>query len=400
MPDKFYNTDDSFTDQGWSEMKKLLDRELPVRPVPFFRRRKGLLWLFLLLIPFGAAWGYFYWENSGAVQLPQSSFPEQRQQVIPSPTAKPIAAASAETEKCDEAPLVFSPVQKQKQKQTFIANNMGDQPLAYVGQTAEIPVQAILESGLSPLAVLSFQPGSRKIQPVFRSIEVHKPSPAVKALWNMGLEAGPLAFDGFQTRGVSGAVVVNRALGQSRWGLQAGLGYSYISRPFPSQTLSRNTTQEEIENLADSLPGPGNFVTGTSLEAYASSTDSTISRLHYLDLPLAVTYRPGKRWQLRAGGGVSLLLASQTELGSSAGYGVLKIGEAEDLNAPVTGSSNSIPQDVGVLNPFAEAGVTFFPLPRLGLGAQASFGLRDVLANWPKDQFVNKAQLKVSYWFR
>ncbi|MBK7337759.1 MAG: hypothetical protein IPJ00_17070 [Saprospirales bacterium] len=107
MPDKFYNTDDSFTDRGWSEMKKLLDRELPVRPLPFFRRRKGLFWLFLLLIPFGAAWGYFYWENSGAVQLPQSSFPEQRQQAIPSPTAKPIAAASGETEKCDEAPWRF-----------------------------------------------------------------------------------------------------------------------------------------------------------------------------------------------------------------------------------------------------------------------------------------------------
>lgn len=396
MPDKFYNTDDSFTDRGWSEMKKLLDRELPVRPLPFFRRRKGLFWLFLMLIPLGAAWGYFYWERSGSTLL-KSSFPEQ-QTPIPLPAAKPIASTSAETEKCDEAPLIFSPVQKQRQ--AFTPKNIDNQPLAYVGQMAEIPVQRILESELSSLAVLAFEPGPREFQPVLNSIEVHKPSPALKTHWNVGLEAGPLAFDDFQTQGVSGAVVVNRALGQSRWGLQAGLGYSYISRPFPSQTLSRNTTQEEIENLADSLPGPGNFVTGTSLEAYASSTDSTISRLHYLDLPLALTYRPGKRWQFRAGGGVSLLLASQTVLGSNAGSGVLKTVLAVDVNLPITGAPNSIPQEVRLLTPFAEAGVTFFPLPRLGVGAQLNLGLQDVLANWPGGQFINKAQFKVSYWFR
>ncbi|MFZ2899923.1 MAG: hypothetical protein WA004_14950, partial [Saprospiraceae bacterium] len=99
MPDNYNHIDPEFLDHGWSEMKKLLDRDMPVRAIPFWRR-KGLLWLFLLLIPFSAALGYyhFFWKKGD--ETPPLQAP------VPAPIPQKPVASLDEPEHCPETTVL------------------------------------------------------------------------------------------------------------------------------------------------------------------------------------------------------------------------------------------------------------------------------------------------------
>ncbi|MBK8491983.1 MAG: outer membrane beta-barrel protein [Saprospirales bacterium] len=392
MSDNFNHIDDAFTDYSWSEMKKLLDREIPVRVIPFFWFRKKGLWLLLLLIPIGAAWGFHYFGMPREAANPPV---EVQPMPVPSPAVQPVASLEPE-EKCDEptrnlVPGSSNPVAHSTHK-SFIQE---ENPIA--------PIVSSTSADIRHLSTPAYYPVSSN-HPTLESsppIQVSQPVPAKKK-WAIGLETGPFASAGFRFGGASGGVRIQRSFGQSAWGMQTGIGYSNYSRPFAALLLRERVELTDLANQTESLVDPPSFDVNSSVEAYASSTDSIVSRLHFLDIPLVATYQAGKRWQLYAGGGISFLLASQTESGTDGGSGLLRLKtEFGADNAPVTGlPASTLSPNVKVLNPYLEGGVTFFPTKRIGISAQVDAGLRDLLSNWPGDQYINKAQLKVSYWFR
>lgn len=398
MSDKNNHIDPAFTDQSWLEMKKLLDREMPVRPVPFFWFQKRFLWFLLLLLPIGAAYGFYFFKQQ---EKPASRPPREiRQQSIPSPASEPVASSE---EFCDEPVLIRTGDKGPSVESNFRAEANKQEAVSVLGtvgsaKSAEssIPYLAtripFVESGspsLTSSSVIKVEPGTRH--------------PASNA-WGTLLEAGAFASTGFQFGGVSGGVRFHRTFGQSAWGIQTGLGYSYYSRPFPAQRLQQNVGFSDLASQAEEIfTSPSNQMDiDTTVRFYAVSTDSIVSRLHFLDIPVVATYQAGKRWQFYAGGGISLLIASQTESGTDGGSGLLRLKTSRyDATSPVTGMGEAnVNPNVRVLNPFLEGGVTFFPTKRLGISAQVDAGLRDLLSNWPGDQYLNRAQVKISYWLK
>ena len=395
MSDNNAHIDPAFTDQSWSEMKKLLDREMPVRAVPFFWFRKRFLWLLLLLIPIGAAWGYYYF---GQQQKSTPRPPEEiRQLPVPSPPAEPIA--SAEEPNCDE-PVLRAEGRGQRATTNPQSPILPAEAKAEVRTNHQSPIISI-----PYLATRIFYPEFEMPDLAFRIPHPASPSTVQspgKSNWATILEAGPFASAGFQFGGVSGGVRFQRSLGKSAWGIQTGVGYSYHARPFPAQRLRQNVELADLANQEEAILSPPNnqMDFDTTLSFYAASTDSIVSRLHFLDIPVVATFQVGKHWQFYAGGGAGLLLASQTEAGTDAGSGLLRLNTKNrfDVSSPIAGMGEAIVSpNVRVLNPFLEGGVTFFPVKRLGISAQVNVGLRDMLSNWPGDQYVNKVQLKLSY---
>jgi len=394
MPDKLYNIDKSFTDRGWSEMKKLLDREMPVPPVPFFRRRKNLLWLLLLLVPLGLAWGYFQWNPGKTVPVP-----EKPSNNIPSPTVSPVVVTEPAVQNAETA--ISGPVTDAS------ASEPAPAPIA-VAEISEPPAGIVkLAPAVPALRTLPLRPDARqyRVTTVAISLPVKVQKNEIPSgEWGFGMEAGPLASADFNSYGMTTSLVAGKNFGKSRWGFQSGLGYARLSSPFPSQTLSQNLEVADFEDVP--FDPTTNILIGSEsdIRAVASSTDSAVSRLHYLEIPLSLTFQSGKRWQFQAGPGFDLLLVVQNEEGRNSGEGLIKSGafELDSANNPIYGAASPSPfiRDMRMLHPFIGTGLTFYPVPRLGIGASFNFGLVDLLPRWPGNQYVNKAQVKVSYWIR
>ncbi|MFZ2899459.1 MAG: outer membrane beta-barrel protein, partial [Saprospiraceae bacterium] len=219
------------------------------------------------------------------------------------------------------------------------------------------------------------------------------------------LESGPFATAGLRSAGFSGALVLGHTFGKSAWGIQGGLGYSYFNNPFPVAALTQNNRAEDFQELEiGNGTTPVNFDTAGSVEAFASSADSTVSRLHYLDIPVLATRKLGQRWQLQAGASLGLLLASRTETGFDAGYGLVS-GKVQRLyDDQVTGEFSGAEAAAAlsrlrIANPSIQAGIAYFPHPRWSIGLQINAALLDAMPDWPGRQSLNKAQLKLGYRF-
>jgi len=424
MPDKPTHIDETFTDQSWSEMKKMLDKELPVRPAFFFWFRKRFLGLLLLLIPLAAAWGlyqYGLWTQTQNHPIEEIQEETQPASVPASPIASQQSAVGSRqsavgSEQSPES-RILNPASRIPHPESRIPNPEPQIPNPESPYQSFSEVQSLASRILYPvssaaafakvdishLASLNLDQSIQNEEAqTSELIEINRLESTPKP-WTFGLEAGVFSDAGLNSRGLSCGVRINRALGESAWGLQSGLVYARYVRPFEAQLMRGNVALDDLENQAEPLFDTlGQESVDISVERVAISTDSLVSRLHYLDIPLVVSYQAGPRWQLTAGGGMGILLTSQTDTGTYGKSGLLK-WNAESFDAsPISGGTESsyINPKVHLFNPYLEAGVTYFPTKRLGLSWQFNVGMRDLLSNWPGSQRLNKVQLKASYWFR
>ena len=412
MQDRYDHIDKAFADQAWTEMERLLDREMPVRPAPFFLLRKRLLWLLLLLIPLGAAWGYYQFRQTHhAEEQTPAARPDSP---APAPVFKPIADAlpgvAAEKEE-------ILPSEPPVSKGAFRAAVPASKEVSAIPeQPAEALPAALSKAGLKPLDKLATQAQyAQADRPVLQGsqpalVEVVKKRVENRA-WRLSLEAGGMAHAGFESPGLVAGVRLGRQLGQSAWGLQTGLGYAWYVNPFTENLLTANLRGMDAAQLSEGFSNevdPNNMGQGpaVTVDRLAASTDSVVSRLHFLEIPLSLTRQLGKRWQLHAGGGLALLAAARTENGASAGFGLFSGGsradqafEFEDLT-PQESAPGFRLHDFATAYPFLEAGVAFRPLPRLSLSAQWHSGLADMLPQWPGTQSMSSFRIKVSYILR
>jgi hypothetical protein len=410
MPDRYDHIDKAFSDQAWSEMQRLLDREMPVRPAPFFWLRKRLLWLLLLLIPIGAAWGYYQFRQTHAAEEAPAIRPETP---APAPVSKPIAEALPAAAAEGEEVLPPDPVVLQAYTSAAAPLN---REVSEMWEPAETLPSGLSEAGIKPLDRLTSpaqfarakQPALQGSQPA--PVEVLKKRDENHA-WSLSLEAGGMAHAGFESPGLTAGLRLGRQLGQSAWGLQTGLGYAWYVNPFTESLLTANLRGMDAAALEAGFfneVDPNNMgqEPTVSVDRLAASTDSVVSRLHFLEIPLSLTRQVGKRWQLHAGGGLALLAAARTETGASNGFGLFsgmgrtdQTSEFEDLT-PQGSSAGFRLDEFATAYPFLEAGVAFRPLPRLSLSGQWHSGLSDMLPQWPGTQSMSSFRIKVSYCLR
>jgi hypothetical protein len=410
MPDNYNHIDPEFLDHGWSEMKKLLDRDMPVRAVPFWRR-KGLLWLFLLLIPFSAALGFYHFVWKKGTETPPLQAP------VPAPIPQKPVASLDDPENCPETNVL--PATPTAEALNIIAANVLSQPQAdlasYTPETVT-PITRITTAESSEInhtiTALAFLPPLHSPLTTHHSpftlhpslITTHH-SPITNPPPSLTLESGPFSTASLRSAGFSAALAVSHAFGKSGWGIQGGLGYSYFNNPFPVAALTHNNKAEDFQELEVGLGNtPVNFDTAGSIEAFASSADSTVSHLHYLDIPVVATRKLGSRWQLQAGASLGLLLASRTETGSDAGYGLVSGNVQRAYDDQTTGGFSEAEAAAALsrlrlANPSFQAGIAYFPHPRWSVGLQINAALLDAMPDWPGRQFLNKAQIKLGYRF-
>jgi hypothetical protein len=362
---------------------------MPVRAVPFWRR-KGLLWLFLLLIPFSAALGFYHFLSKKGTETPQLQAP------VPAPIPQKPVASLDDPEHCPET-NVLPATPTAEAPHITAALTISPTQFVSVSSTPETvtPITRITTTESSEINhALAFLP------PIPHSLS----SPSTRHT-SLILESGPFATAGLRSAGFSGGLLLAHAFGKSGWGVQGGLGYSYYNNPFSVAALTQNNRVEDFQELEIGTGNtPVNFDTAGSLEAFASSADSTVARLHYLDIPVVATKKLGRRWQLQAGASLGLLLASRTETGTDAGYGLISARTAAMSDDLTTGGFSGAEAAAAlsrlrVANPSLQAGVAFFPHPKWSIGLQINAALLDAMPDWPGRQSLNKAQLKLGYRF-
>jgi hypothetical protein len=381
MPDKPYHIDNSLADRGWSEMAKLLDREMPVPPVPFYLRFKGLLWLLLLLIPLGAAWGYYHFKPA-----PQEPAPVNNAAKTPPVVA--YAGTEAEKEDCPDiaAPLanpakalalarIQAPSEAPKQSQEAVAVPVAERQASV--SFAAAPGLDFLETSLRPI--------QRSHTLATAAAELLQPSIAIapRRPVRFGVEAGAFASSGFRSAGFSAGLLAAYSFDE-KWGVQAGLGYAHFSQPFPARSLSQNARLSDFSESGSF--GNNATIDQSAVESLAKSADSTVSNLQFIDLSLSATYQAAKNWRLHAGGG--------------AAFGISGNATAADAEfTPVSSIDPGYFAQTPRMYPFLEAGLTWMPRPRLGVSAQGQLGLRDMLPQWPDVQRLHRVGVKLGYWF-
>ena len=319
-----------FTQKAWENMRGILDEEMPEKR----RRRPVFWWFFGLLLPLllaGGAYGVVMLNDNGSgvdsipeIPNPQNQILNSQERLVPKAPSpqKPIAENNA-------------------QIPTENPGSTASDPSTQL--TSDYPVETIESSELSILITeentSSNQSSSIKEKEEFTSIYVLEPLPndMIQALAEeeakitipTSLTEAPksrkikLGLRGawhnpmfLRPGGVSLAFEAAMPLGKSKWSLDAGLGYYTTNWNKTAMNIGRFLSADENGSLDDDEgPGAGGFdpVENVSLENYtdldlvankSTNIGGTLyypARLHYLILPVGLSYQVSPRLSFRTG---------------------------------------------------------------------------------------------------
>ncbi len=341
--------DEQFRDHAWQEMRRLLDRELPVAPP---RRRRGFAWIFLaaLLLLGGGAYVLWTGNPSGvappATGIPAAEFssPSQNQLASEGGGELPVAGTgrsgvAAAGSAAERRPLgvaaagqaefrypevaIAYPLPGTTTEDTEVSS--GEESEAAALQAGALREQEAAGTSFSPLA-----PGERGELKVPQSIELLSPEP-LRYEWetNMasigtrkagasfllprhwGLRTAGLGGNGQLLNGAGLGVIAEYPLGRSRWSLRSGLEYLYLSREMKRPGARGNLDLAAEDNQTPSAPGTGNEDVGTGGSYAVPLPTSLRYASHALSVPLSLQVRLGRRFEL--GGGAQLLYSFHNE---------------------------------------------------------------------------------------
>lgn len=368
MQDKQW--DDQFEDHAWSEMRRLLDREMPVAG-PRRRRFAWAAWLLLLLVGMGIGW---YGWSSGENELLQEEAPLQTPVLPDRPVAErqesrpdilsSMPAADAWTSYGEETVIADAPSPNTKLKQNPFGQQMDtrlpaitplstssdstpgldtqtgwteniteniqpDQPyqLDRGGKSTErSDTENAAPGHLRIFQVLSFLE-SRKL-----SVPDHASSLGNASLTSMrlaeqdsdrgdffllpdewGVQGAVLAQSQEVANGVALGLAGIYRLGNSRWNLHTGLQYRYDGRDFNRQTGgSGSFSQDQTGSPNDPNTGVEDSGGGTNYQPGASyqipGSGQLGALMQSLNLPVLLEYRLGNRIGIHTGVQLNYLL--------------------------------------------------------------------------------------------
>ncbi len=339
--------DEQFRDHAWQEMRRLLDREMPVAPP---RRRRGLAWIFLaaLLLLVGGA--YVLWIGTPGGMAPSAadvpaapsgaaagaSIPptnqgssELREELpvagtgrsgaaadSPAPPTLTVASGSKAESRYPEVAVAY-PLPGTTTEDTKVSNGEEAEAVA-PARPASRSQEA--EGG----SFSTFTPTGRDDLKALRPIEWLSPEP-LKYEWeteiapvnvdgsgfsfllprHWGVRTATLGGNGQLLNGAGAGVVAEYQLGRSRWSLRTGLEYLYLSREMKRPGARGNLDLAAEDNQTPNTPGTGNEDVGSGGNYAVPLPTSLRYASHALSLPLSLQVRLGRRFEL--GGGAQLL---------------------------------------------------------------------------------------------
>lgn len=330
--EKYHPTE--LADKGWSAMREMLDREMPVAR----KKRRVAIWWWatiglgiFLLIALQVA-GYSFWSllspTPPAIQQekpiePAAIPPVAEKRPTQGATAQPLADASTleyPTPNDQEAisrPLPHSTVPQQpialtlpSQKTTpLFAENAAVRKDRDGQQVSQLSKQEIASAKLLHLADLPRIP----IKPLDEKPLASDLSPsAPKKHWifSTGLEAGIFHQAWLNQGGWNAGVFTQVQQAHSRFHAKAGIRYSQSSVEFLVQ---------QIQITGDSLADQSNTdfpVTQDGIEAGYSADKpgvlfTSLQPRHQIGVPIEMGYRISKKWTVLAGLQANYLISSQ-----------------------------------------------------------------------------------------
>ena len=346
MRDSYTNRpiiDQEFTDHSWKEMKKLLDQEMPVKR----RRRRGLIWFFLVGA-IGLALGiWFYGKNQPALLPvtapipiatesptdnwinPQYNNPGENNQMPTDPTEQAQDRTHESSYSTIEAPgkasnntVIPNPLKSNQNVNTptpstnleNINSQKGAEPTSSFIAQSTTPNPIIEKENLTFLNIPTTQNGldytfqlptmELEALPAAATEEEEKVEPILpKRKIALGLSAGA-AYDlsVLDRVGYTTGVELHIPFKQ-KWGIQTGLGYSLLPK------TGRYWLQEIQEtDYLDQTNFPAN--NGDPVPVQSSNVNS-LRNIQNLELPILVTFQPLKPLRFAAGLNFSYLLKAK-----------------------------------------------------------------------------------------
>ncbi len=432
MQDKRLLIDEKFTDQAWSKMSNLLDREMPVQ---LERRRRFAWWWLAALAGFvilaGAGFLFFAKKATvtatappqpvaGVVERPSTSNPSIPKTEKPLPTNgnattilplrhepllvtknKPDAAISMPKQNKSEVIQIVADKQpigqsqasdfaSQKQTESFVANSAG------FSEIAEVSDPVLASRTISP-ALLE----ASDIQVIDFSVPPPTVSTSIKKLlstrWGYALEGAGMSTLTSPASGASLMAIAAKPLKNSRLSIETGFGYSYIQQPLT--IVVKGTTAPVFENIGIGSQSNANYGLKDNLDSYDASNGVVTEyfqalKLHYVQVPVRLRYQISSRISMMIGMESAILLRSDSKYTSG---GVLAFDNRNDESSS-SASSGSI--NTSVFDFAASGGLNCRLSKAWSVQLGYKFGLKDVLPNNNYGDYNRMFQAGIRYDFR
>lgn len=384
--------DKAFTNRAWTDMRQLLDREMPTKE----RRRFPLWWwaggstavLLTALLVWGLAW---------QIPFPQKALPKENNPLEKAPAPAPAGDILPSTPVASvqvPQPAKLSDLRSAMEKTalaapaqpTSIAKGEGnyEPQAASAAPLAELPRQpmAKLESKVANPALAALLPlPLPPIQPA--SIRDAAPIPMLSASNQIpGFRTLTFGVHGMYAQRTDGlGMDISRAfrLGNSRWSLSLGAGYTYLRRELFLLTADSIGQGIPVTFLETNV----NYAFQQFQENVFSEALSITHRrqdigLHYLELPLTLQWSGTSRFGLRVGVLPALLLAAAPDRASGGLLDhALRNTKAKSSQNMLQGRSKLVP--VNNFDFQARGGISYRLTPQLEMALDYHHGLSDVL---------------------
>ena len=397
------NWDDQYRDYAWEEMKKLLDKEMPIRAIPWWKRYRLLL-LLLLLIPIS---GVAFWWMQQPVKTESKELPKE-------PTSLETVVATAEV--IGGIPEESLPVAEPEPDLEFQPDTQGitfsneerESNKLSLPQANQEPLNAVQPLSLEttePIIEGPVRPGELPIRDdrITTTLEtvvspVAMKQPEVPSLAEMpGTKLRQLVF-GISGEGrissfpeLSGGFFVEDQIGGSRFswrlGLQAGVQTSIQTFGFANQANMDDALEAQDTTGIHSDPN-------TDLHEVSLSSGN----VYYLDLrmPIECSYRISPAFSLQAGLNLRYLINASEKPGELLNS-VRFTGAAYSESFQNVGDSNPSRTRFGML---ASAGASWNWSANWSMYTDFVFGLTDENAFLEGTQRQIGGKLGIRFYFR
>ncbi len=430
MQDNYpHEFDEQFISQAWLEMRRLLDKEMPVQQK---RRPAWRLWLLggLLLLAVLAGSAYYFFRPAPAATAPTAGLehpsdksPDARpaeeahtsglnglaanenspSTKLPQPagqagTARPLAGKIPGREAPAERevhPLVLTPYPGAAAKQQMNNADNRKEPAEAAalpsGQLAGNEKAGQLFIPLAPLgsAPVSFLPYSRQEALLGLALPVHK-RPAVLRL---ALE-GSAYFPAFSTpESFGGGLVLEARPRASQLYWRTGVFFRAYE-----QGLRVGENAIRLENSSVKIPQPDGSLANAQNRLIAYST---IGRSDYLQLPLLAGFQWKPRLAFEGGIQLGFLLSSKAEsswsLSPESSTPTPGMPQPENNSIYKFGESSG-KQELNGTSLDIIAGLAYRPSARTSLRLAYQHGLSDILKSSGQAAHIRGLQLSVAYY--
>ncbi|MFK8006603.1 MAG: porin family protein [Saprospiraceae bacterium] len=325
-----YQPDKQFTDKGWDDMLKTLDKEMPVQE----KKRRGFLWLFPLLLigVIASVWAFYpQVEKTEIAQSQEVNF-DQNQNSETASDKNNLELINESIVNENQTIKTTNPLienNKSKNDEGFPSIIEFSNPLLPQVIEEIVPVEEI-ENSEPKASIAKLKEEIKTINPSFITLQLQNqenlliaekefffkeeiiikdPNPT-KRKREFGVFAGVVTdFANLDKVGLTSGGFVHFPI-RKKLGFRTGLGYSQLQKDLSYSFIGNQNALLSSGFIDVTAASPPPF----STVAVQSNTDFILEKFHQLDLPVLLTYSPVKKMQIQLGANASFLIKEKTRL--------------------------------------------------------------------------------------